>query len=400
MKRYHRRRRGIRRRRSLKSTIWGPILALCATVLGIIGIIAAIVFVGLPKLLPLIGVEYRAPFAPTPSPSPTPVPTPTPNPMDLFDVESAEEEVVFDEIRDYKWFGDPYFYDGKLMLTGGKLIDGKSVMCDLLLWDPEERSAEKIDITLENTHFMFPKFNDDWIVYLDANYDGGGKLCAVNRNDTTLTPVTIKTVYTGQCEPMLYENYVAWIERTGTRMDKLFLCDLTTMETTTLHMFSNSSYGQSLPSLVNGVLVWADAEKSGSTDDEDTSVIYFVRLGSTSIKSIHTGTYAHDPISNGQYTAWLDSHHSPECKLYYMAQDETEPTLVAGGVVQFGMGNNFIAYSKDETIYLYRIDNKKTYKLSGVYETAQFMGVSDGKVIWMDVTSRERDILKYAEVPD
>jgi len=28
------------------------------------------------------------------------------------------------------------------------------------------------------------------------------------------------------------------------------------------------------------------------------------------------------------------------------------------------------------------------------------MGVSDGKVIWMDVTSRERDILKYSEVPD
>lgn len=29
------------------------------------------------------------------------------------------------------------FYGGKLMLTGGKLIDGKAIMCDLLLWDPE-----------------------------------------------------------------------------------------------------------------------------------------------------------------------------------------------------------------------------------------------------------------------
>ena len=83
-----------------------------------------------------------------------------------------------------------------------------------------------------------------------------------------------------------------------------------------------------------------------------------------------------------------------------MAQGASEPALVAQGVVQFGMGNKFIAYSKDETIYLYRFDNKKTYKLSGEYEKAQFMGVSDGKVIWMDVTSRERDILKYSEVPD
>lgn len=400
MKRHHRRRHTIRRRRSLKSTIWGPILALSATIIGVAGIIAAIVFVGLPRLLPLIGIDYRAPFAPTPTPSPTPRPTPTPNPMELFDAEGAETEVVFDEIRDYKWFGDPYFYGGKLMLTGGKLIDGKAIMCDLLLWDPEGRSAQKLNIPLENTHFMFPKFNDDWIVYLDANYDGGGKLCAVDRSASSLKPVTIKTVYTGQCEPMLYQNYVAWTERTGTRMDKLFLCDLTTMETTTLHMFSNTSYGQSLPSLMDGVLVWADAERSGSTDEEDVSVIYSVRLGSASIQSIHTETYAHDPISNGQYTAWLDAHHSLQTKLYCMAQGASEPTLVAQGVVQFGMGNKFIAYSKDETIYLYRFDNKKTYKLSGEYEKAQFMGVSDGKVIWMDVTSRERDILKYSEVPE
>lgn len=59
MKRHHRRRHTIRRRRSLKSTIWGPILALSATIIGIVGLIAAIVFVGLPRLLPLIGIDYR-----------------------------------------------------------------------------------------------------------------------------------------------------------------------------------------------------------------------------------------------------------------------------------------------------------------------------------------------------
>lgn len=401
MKHKHSRRRRIgRRRRSLKATIWGPILAFSATVIGVIGIIAAIIFVALPRLLPLVGIDYRAPFAPTPTPSPTPRPTPTPNPMELFDAEAAETEVVFDEIRDYKWFGDPYFYGDKLMLTGGKLVDGKSIMGDLLLWDPAQRSVERLNIPLENTHFMFPKFNDDWIVYLDANYDGGGKLCAVDRNAQSLSPVTIKTVYTGQCEPMLYQNYVAWIERTGTRMDKLFLCDLTTLETTTLHMFSNNSYGQSLPSLLNGVLVWADAQSSGSTDDEDISVIYSVKLGSAAINTIAAGTYAHDPISNGRYTAWLDSHHAPTAKLYCLAPGSTQAGVIAEGVVQFGMGDEFLAYGKDEAIYLYRFDNKRTYKLSGEYEKAQFMGVSGGRVIWMDVTSRERDILKYAEVPN
>ena len=117
-------------------------MALSGTVLGIIAVIALVIFVGLPKLLPLIGISYRAPFSPTPTPAPTPAPTPTPNPMELFDANAAETEVVFNEIKDYKWFGDPYFYGGKLMLTGGKLVDGKAVMSDLMIWDAELRSAE------------------------------------------------------------------------------------------------------------------------------------------------------------------------------------------------------------------------------------------------------------------
>lgn len=32
-------------------------------------------------------------------------------------------------------------------------------------------------------------------------------------------------------------------------------------------------------------------------------------------------------------------------------------------------------------------------------ENTQFLGVSGGYVMWMDVTSRERDIIKYALPP-
>ena len=31
-----------------------------------------------------------------------------------------------------------------------------------------------VPVTLENAHFMFPKFNEKWLIYLDARLDGGG----------------------------------------------------------------------------------------------------------------------------------------------------------------------------------------------------------------------------------
>ena len=348
MKRYSRRnRRRIKRRRtSLSASNWGPVLALTGTVLGVLAAIALIVFVALPRLLPLIGVDYRAPFTPTPTPSPTPAPTPTPHPMTSFVPEEAQNEVVFENSSDYKWFGDPYFYDGVMVLSAGKLVDSHAVMQDLYYYYPETRTAEQVRVALQNAHFMFPKFNGNWLVYLDARLDGGGYLTAYDRTDPNAKPVVIKEVYTGQPEPMLDGDYVAWIERTGTRMDKLFVCDLTTMETTTLNMFSNSVYGQSLPSLRDGLLCWADADSA----------------------------------------------------LYY-SKNEAEPVKIAEGVAEFGLGSHFAAYSKDETIWAYMFDNGRTYRISSDQERAQLLGVSDDKVIWMDVTTRVRDIVKFAVIP-
>ena len=44
-------------------------------------------------------------------------------------------------------------------------------------------------------------------------------------------------------------------------------------------------------------------------------------------------------------------------------------------------------------------DNRRTYRISSDQEQAQFLGVSDDKVMWMDVTTRARDIVKFAAIP-
>ena len=59
----------------------------------------------------------------------------------------------------------------------------------------------------------------------------------------------------------------------------------------------------------------------------------------------------------------------------------------------------FVAYGKDETVWIYVFENGKSYRLTPERENTQFLGVSGGYVMWMDVTSRERDIIKYALPP-
>ncbi len=389
--RSNRRRRG----KSLSASNWGPVLALLGTLLSIAAVLCLIVFVALPRLLPLLGVDYKGPGARADdTPQTIAKPSPTPHPMDGFDASAAFVELVFDGYMDYKWFGDPYFYDGKMLFTGGKLVDGNAMMNTLLRFDPVTRTAETLPLQPENAHFLYPKYNGKWLVYLDAKLEGGGAVMAADITQRPLAPVKIKDVYTGIPEIMLDGDYIAWIDRTGTRMDKLFVCDLTTLESTTLAMFSNSSYGQSLPSLRNGILLWADTD-SGSGE---TSTVRSIPINASTSGSYSPGTYVHDPQGDGRYTVWLDDHHAEGTKLYYCV-DNGVAQMIAGNVVQCGLGDGFAAYSKEDAIYAFIFDNKQTYRISSTNEIAMFLGVSENYVAWMDVTSRERDIVKFARIP-
>ena len=388
-----------RRRRSLSASNWGPIIKLTAVILGFLALLYVILYIAVPKAAEFIGIDYRAPFTPEATPAPTPKPTPTPHPMKTYDFAANSQELVFDGSSNYKWFTDPYFYDGRMIISAGKLAsDGKNVaFSDMFFFNPEDRSAEKLPLSPQNFHFMYPKFNGKWLVYLDAKIDEGGAIMAVDLTASPLKAVKVKDIYSGQPEPFLSDNYVAFTDRTGTTKDKLFVYDLTTMESTVVAMFTNSVYGQSKPFIADSTLIWADsATSSGSSD---TSVLNYIYINSSTVKSVNTGTFVHDPECNRQYTAWLNEVHSRNTQLYGMNGFGGEPFLIDSGVVEFGLGSDFVAYSRDEGIYVYMFNGGSIYRLTQDYEQAMFLGVSDDHVMWMDVTSRERDIVKFIEIP-
>ena len=252
-------------------------------------------------------------------------------------------------------------------------------------------SAQTLSLSPQNFHFMYPKFNGRWLVYLDAKIDEGGAIMAVDLTSSPLKPVKVKDIYSGQPEPFLSENYVAFMDRTGTTRDKLFVYDLTTMESTVVAMFTNSVYGQSKPFIADNTLIWAGSATSGGSSD--TSLLNYIYINSSTVKSVDTGTFIHDPECNRHYTAWLTEVHSRDTQLYGMEGFGGAPFLIDSGVVEFGLGSDFAAYSRDEGIYVYMFDSGSIYRLTQDYEQAMFLGVSDDHVMWMDVTSRERDIV-------
>lgn len=382
----------------------GPILALLMTVLGVAAVVALVVFVGLPQLLPLIGVEYNAPWQPTPTPAPTLRPTATPHPIIGIDPIDAQHEVILpsgQEFTSYRWMADPYAYNNRLLFVAGKLTTTGDIHMDTLFsLDTSANQLLKLDVERKNQDILYPVCNDTWLVYFDSLANGGGAIRAM-RWDTKET-ILVKTVYTGQPRLHLDGNIVAWMERTGSFMDKLFLFDLTTKENVAVETFNNTPYGQSDISISKGELVYAfedtlaDAPKDG---EKGTSGIYRVKLGGGA-DSFNLKTYVHDPKTNGTYWVWRDGLHGEGDNLY-ISKGGSTPRRIAENIIDYGISDTFVAYSKNGEpikIYLFENDIEIAVTPDTEREQTQLLGVSNGFVIWMDVTDRDRDVMKYAKV--
>ncbi|MBR3383401.1 MAG: hypothetical protein IKG85_10260 [Clostridia bacterium] len=420
MKKRYRRKRYKSRRRSLSASNWGPFIKLLLFVFGGLAAAALLTLGTMIVLETVFHVDTPLPpdgivakvtklftkgddiLVTTPTPYYTPEPTPTPHPMSSFNPEGSEKEIVLPAELQYYWFGDPSFHEGKMLFSAGKIVGDNVRMCGLLEYDEASGSVAELPVKPKNAHFIYPVRNDEWLVYLDGNTKGGGDIRALRVGHYSDEPILIKTVYVGQPELRLDGHYLSWVERTGTNRDKLFVCDLETQETAVLAMFSSSSYGTSSPYMSGGTLVWASDGTEQYEDGRMASIIKHIDLESSGIKDFTVDTYVHDPEFNGEYFVWIDANYAPDSALYFAKAgegDRLDSQMIAEGVVDYYIDKDYVAYSVEEVIYVYYFATGESFRVTPERELAQLLGASEGRVMWMDVTTRERDVLKYAAIP-
>ena len=340
--------------------------------------------------------------SPKETPQATATPEPTSHPLKNIDIDELQQDVTVTDTS-FQWFADATAHNGTLMFCAGEIVNGDAYMTALMEVNTDSKSsktARRVNLVLENDHIMYATFNDNWLVYLDAKNKGGGKIKFCEYNSDYSKAKVVKEVYTGHPALFLSGNYLAWTERTGTSMDKLFICDLSTMENATVQTFNRlTCYGVSKPHLLDNMLVWADVDSENSTGSL-TSQVCILDVESGEYVSYKPGMYVHDPKCNGKdVIAWMTGNHGPDSDLY-VSYNCKDPELVAEGVVDFYMGENFIAYQRDQAVFVYTLSTKETYRITRNVENAQIIGVSENCVIWNEIASGNRETLKFAEIPE
>lgn len=396
----YKRKRFKRNRRSLGASRYGPLII---TILIIVGIVAAVILgyrYAFPAVMNQIGVEWPPPTSPPPTPAPTP--TPTPKPIEVLDATTLQEEMI--PSHDVNYIADPFRYGDEIVFSGGGLREeGGPAYDQLYFYNIESGQTEPMNtIPRENDNFFLPRMNDKWLIVLDQKETGGGFLRVMNRQSKE--QFVAKEYYDGMPNVTLSEDRICWMERTGSQMDKLFLFDLVTRESVALDMFSNSSFGQSDPHMSEDEIVWAtfDVNRGAeATSTDEIGAITYIRFDDPDkeLQSYSTGMFVHDPKSKGDVRVWTDQNGGPSPTLY-ISIAEKEPQMVDTEVTDYALGDNFLAYVKQEAIYLYFWDYDIEPKmLSREGERCILSSVNDNTVVWFNTGVSDRvDVVKYAEV--
>jgi hypothetical protein len=379
-----------------------PILKVLIAIIIIAGIGAAVYFYGIPYIQTL-----KEEAEPEPTPTPIPTATPAPETYAKADMSHLETELIIPH-----WFiSNPYYFSGKVIYASSqKEAIAPPSLYNIIIYDIASQNIEALELPERmntRTNYFEPLMNEYWIVWLETNVKGGGRIWGYDRMKKEA--FILREYNYGMPKLQLSGKYCMFMCPTGAKSDKLYLYDLEQKESLALrsYNYSKESFSISAPSICETEMIWIDAidEKQTTT----TLKAYQIKEGLAFEQEPYLiSSYVFEPKTNGDVIVFLDTQRSLDGNLmiFDTANKTSAPVKVASGVMNYALGDNYVAYTKDEAVFVYYWADGSTGRLSNPNSRAVLSSATDDVVLWIDITdgmigenNKSRDVLKMATIP-
>lgn len=391
--RRNRRRRSMRKRssrsgrRGPRRYDFAPILKIAGLVVAAAGLVCVVIFL----IVPWIKGEAVGQADQTPDQVSSVTPTPEPSPIAKEDM-SEDAHLLNIE---HKSINDPFVFGDEVVFTTGDKLESQPDLEKIAVYSlTNETTTELTGIELKYASLFEPKMNDKYLVYLDCKSQFGGNVMGYDR-ETGKAFVMREYLY-GKPKVTLVGEYAIWMQQVGQARDKIYLYHLPTQESTAIEVFYNTPFSVSSPHMNEEALVYVQPEGedkildgSSASTNAEIVVMPLAEGGDKKLTRFMPGTYVYDPMLTGDYIVYLDGNAGYDSQLMFCKkQGDTysAPQKITDGVLNWDVGDGYVVYTKDDTIYIYYFEDGSTGRLSS--ETTRCMlGSATGKdVVWYDIT--------------
>ncbi len=294
----------------------------------------------------------------------------------------------------YNTINNAYMDGDEIVFSSASVKNGLPVYNKLVVYNAvQKKSTEITNIRVKYENIIWCKINANYIVWLDSSSKGGGRIMMYDRADKK--SYLIKEYAYALPQISMNGDYIAFMQQAGDKLDRLYLFNLKTRESVAVKVYSN------LPSMTGAVHM----SEGGITysvpyieNDVQKCKIYVQPIDGSPEKVYDVGRYAYSPKMDGDYIAFLSSASGPPRDIYLFENGDT-PKKIESDVVDFDMGKGFLAYTKENNIYIYVFANGQKYRLNTGISRGMLASVSGNRVCWYDVTggTSDVDVVKYAK---
>jgi len=295
----------------------------------------------------------------------------------------------------YNTINDAYMCGDEILFSSSSVKNGLPVYNKLVVFNTAEDKSEEIsDIRVKYENIIWCRLTRDYLVWLDSHSDGGGRIMMYDR--AAKKSYLIKEYAYALPQLSVSGDHLAFMQQAGDSLDRLYLFNLRTREGVAVKVFSDLL-------APTGAVHMSAAGLTYSVPYMDQEIqkcrIYVQPVDGGAEEVYEVGRYAYSPKMNGDHIAFLSSINGPPRDIYLFEKGGA-PERIETDVVNFDMGEGFLAYTKGNSIYIYMFATGQKYRLNTEMSRGMLSSVCGDTVCWYDVTGgpADVDVVKYAKV--
>lgn len=297
-------------------------------------------------------------------------------------------------LTDFPIKNEPYINEDRIIFT--TRYEDKSVyqLDAVALYDISTGVAQVLpNVEKKYDNLLSPMLSGNTAVWLDSMLDGGGRL--VGYDLTTNRQFVIKDYGYALPKLSVAGELLAFMQWAGDTTQRLYVYNLRTREPVTVKVYKDNPYGNSAASISDRDLVWSEYGADGS------AVLKRIVLAGN---SAHYENYdlrmdVFEPKTNGRDIVFTTERMTTSGALM-LSTNGGEPVMIADHVTNYGIGENFVAYTKEDRVYVCFTNEQNAFALTSERSKALLSSVDGSWMTLYDVTDRvlTDEVVMYADV--
>lgn len=304
-------------------------------------------------------------------------------------VEQVEETVEKDSsaqemyLTDLKFKNDSYIFGDKIIFTT-RVGTGSSYRLDAVaIYNTITGEAEVLpNVEKKYDNLLSPVMNGNVAVWVDSLVDGGGRIVGYDLQKQE--QFLIKEYGYAVPALSLADDMLTFMQWAGDTTQRLYVYNVNTREAATVRLYE-TKLGNSSADISRHDLVWSEYGEEDIGVSATLKRIVFNGEGKAQYDNYELRMNVFEPKTNGKDIVFATRRDILSGDLM-LSTGGSEPIKIAENVLNYDIGDNFVAYTKDDKIYICYTDRQEVLELTSDITKNILVSVNGNGLTFYDVT--------------